>query len=721
MPEIPLTFVCRPRPYPDESLLSYLLRVQFANQYDGLIWLTGWLRGLRHISGRRSQFRPTATLETPFLENLATMTEVPVLDLYQMTLNRYATIQTFPGRPVHYQRLSSGEQVAFCQQSHSLKSWSWTEARSAFCPLCLRETVYHRLPWLLHAVFACSRHDCWLLDTCSNCGASVSVEMIVRSQCALCCASLADMPVIPLDATVADVQQQLMFCLETGTRPTETLPLLSVQALFRLVEGLCATTRQLGWEWEGCYRPEGVTRSPFPSLPQRRASPIQYGSLYTTAWHVVNDWPHGFYTFLDGYLRRPGGGTGTMARSLGSFYGVWLEQGWRHPDLEPVQVAFNDYFVTHFPLSQQMLRLARVKRYPELRERMKWIDVRNASRLLGISSPTIIRMVRDGYVRAYFHDTKTQTGRYFVDREGLESGLQRRASPVTLNQVATEFLTTGKVVQEWIDTGLMSQTGTRLIRGVAHASLTRHDVDRFLEQLTAHVCLKAQRPSHSLTMKMVCLCNNKIGMTSAHVLQRIMDGKLQAFHTDPDLRPFSDLWFDPKEATTLTECIKAENNWLALREIPHLLHVELKTVRLWTQNGLLIPVAHLSRSVYFDRTAVVALQRQLMRSAEVATLLETSEATLSSWVRAGYLPVLRGLEADQAKAYLFDRDAVDRWHVQYITAREAERILGKPSYGVFRQRVRRGKYPSAEIRGIPTRFYYRADLEHFQSNLEQQL
>ncbi|MEQ8676527.1 MAG: TniQ family protein [Aggregatilineales bacterium] len=721
MVEHTTTLVCRPRPYPDESLLSYLLRVQFANHYDGLIWLTWWLRGLRHTPGSRSQFRPTATHETCFLENLATVTGVPVFDLYQMTLNRYAAIFTFPGRPTHYQMLHSGEQVAFCQQSHSLKSWSRTEARSAFCPLCLREAAYHRLPWLLHAIFACPKHDCWLLDTCSSCGASVSVETIVRSQCTRCSASLADMPVIPLDAMVADAQQHLMFCLETGNLPTETLPLLSVQALFRLVEGLCAATRQLGWEGEGCYQPEGVTRHPFPSHPQQSASPIQYGSLYTTAWRVVNDWPQGFYTFLDGYLRRPGGGNGTMKRSLGSFYDIWLEREWCHSDLEPVQTTFNDYFVTHFPPSHQILSLARVKRYPELRERMKWIDVRNAGRLLGVSATMISRMVRDGYVRAYYVNEASHDGRYFVYREDLESGLQQRTSPLTLNQVATEFLTTGKVVQEWMDTGLMSPTGSRLMRGEAHPSLTRHDVDRFLEQLADRACLQEQRPSHTMTLKMVCMRNNKIGMTSARVLQCVMEGKLQAFHTDPDLRPFSDLWFDLEEVATLTERIKAENNWLALREIPLFLHVDLKTVHLWIQNGLLIPVAHSSRSIYFDRTAVATLQKRFMRSAEVATLLETSDAALSSWVCAGYLPVLRGLDAGRGKAYLFDRDVVEQWRAQYITAGEAERLLGRTSYGVFRQRVRRGEYPLAHLEDMHTRFYHRADLKHFQSNLEQQL
>ena len=192
-------------------------------------------------------------------------------------------------------------------------------------------------------------------------------------------------------------------------------------------------------------------------------SPVQHGSLYTSAWLAANDWPHSFHRFLDRLLHRSGQGNGSMKRSLGFFYGIWLERQWRHADLEPVQTAFNDYFSAQFLPTRQLLKLDRVQRYPELREHMKWLDVRNAARLLGVSSPTIARMVRDGYVRAHYPQGKLSAGRYFVYREDLENGLQQRSSPVTVNQVAVEFFTTGGIVQEWIETGLMPQTGVRLI------------------------------------------------------------------------------------------------------------------------------------------------------------------------------------------------------------------------------------------------------------------
>jgi predicted site-specific integrase-resolvase len=715
MPDNP-RLVCRPHPHPDESLLSYLIRLQVANGYDRLIWLIAWLRGKTTV---RTRFRPTTTNETVFLENLAAVTALPIFDLYRMTLNRYVPLRTFPGRPVHYHRLSSGEQVAFCQHRHTLKHWSRTEAATLFCPYCVREAPYHRLNWMLDVVFVCPKHGGWLLDTCASCGASVSVESVVRSHCARCSASLAEMAVIPGDATVAAAQQHLLVGLETGKLPTNTLPPLSIQALFRLLDGLCAATRLLGWE--GCYQPERVSQHPFPFSSQMNLSPVQHGSLYTSAWLTANDWPHSFHRFLDRQLQRSGQGNGSMQRKLGSFYGIWLEQQWRHADLEPVQTAFNDYFSAQFLPTRQLLKLDRVQRYPELREHMKWFDVRNAARLLGVSSPTIARMVRDGYVRAHYPQGKLSAGGYFVYREDLENGLQRRSSSVTLNQVAVEFFTTCGIVREWIETGLMLQTGVRLIRGISHPCLTRQDVDLFLEQVAHCACVQPERPADAVTLKMVCTHNNKIGMTSARVFQRILKGMLHVYHTNPDLQPFGDLWFDPEEVAVLTQRVKAENNWLSLREVAPFLHVELKLVRFWMQTGQLEPVAQFSRSIYFDRAAVAAFQQRLLRSQEVAKWLETSDAALSSWVRAGYLPVLSGKEGGQGKSYRFDREVIAQWSALYVTPGEARRILGTSHYMAFRQRVRRGEFVSPTSAEMPDKFYYRVDVQRYLATLEQPL
>lgn len=624
--------VCRPRPYPDESLLSYLLRVQTANRYEGLIWLTAWL-GDKIVP--RTHFRSTATHQVPFLENLAAVTTVPVLDLYRMTLNRYLFRLTLSDKPVHYQVISSGAQLAFCPQTHTLRRWTRTEEATAFCPQCLREAPYHRLPWMLSVVFACPKHKCWLLDSCATCGANLSVAAVLKGQCEACSAVLADLPTVDLDATVLTVQQHLIACLETGLPPVETLPPLSMPALFRLLEGLSSVIRPLGWDWAGCYQPDGVVQEAFPSDRQHDLSTTQLGSLYTSAWLAIQDWPQGFYIFIDRYREQLGVASGdpSIQRNFGTLYTGWLEIRWRHPDFEPVQLAFNEYLLNYFPPSRQIMSLVRIKRYPELGEQMKLVGVGHAANLLGVVSQTIGRMVRDGYVRAYYPQGYTVGRDYFVYREDLEPGWRQRMAAVTTNQVAREFCSTPGIVNEWIAAGLITQTGSRLVRGTAQPSFIRRDVDDFLDRLAQQACVEPERAHNAKTLKQVCISNTQIGMTATHVLQRVLAGKLKAYHPHSRLQPFDQLWFDADDVYGLLEQVKAENNWIALREIPLFLHVELKIVRHWVKAGLLVPAVTISRSVYFDRAVVDAFRQRILRVPDVVNLLETTESSLWLWTR----------------------------------------------------------------------------------------
>lgn len=710
--------VCRPQPYPDESLLSYLLRLQVANGYEGLVWLTEWLRDKTRP---RADLFPTSTNQLVFLENLATVTTIPVNVLYQLTLNRYLNQLTLPGGTVAIQRTESGEPFAFCLQRHSLQRWARTEVATAFCPQCLREAPYHRLPWMVHAVFTCPKHKCWLLDHCADCGATLSVTAILKGHCATCSAVLADMPTVDLDATVLAVQHHLITCLETGVLPVDTLPPLSMPALFRLLEGLGSVIRPLGWDWAGCYQPAGVVCEAFPPHRQRDLSTIQFGSLYTSAWLAIEDWPQGFFTFIDRYREQLGAASDdpSIQRNLGKLYMSWLENCWRHPDFEPVQLAFNEYLLNHFPPSRQIMSLARIKRYPELGEQMKLVGVGHAANLLGVVSQTIGRMVRDGYVRAYYPQGYTVGRDYFVYREDLEPGWRQRMAAVTTNQVAREFCSTPGIVNEWIAAGLITQTGSRLVRGTAQPSFIRRDVDDFLDCLAQQVCVEPERADNAKTLKQVCISNTQIGMTATRVLQRVLAGKLKAYHPHPRLQPFDQLWFDADDVDGLLEQVKAENNWIALREIPLFLHVELKIVRHWVKTGLLVPVTTVSRSAYFDRTEVDAFRQRILRVPDVMNLLETNESSLWLWTRAGYLPLLRNPREQQGKSYLFDRDVIDHWHAQYVTPTETRRILGASRYIAFRNRVVAGNYPSPVPQAMFPKFYYRTVLEQFQTELAQ--
>ena len=715
MPDIPVTFVCRPRPYPDESLLSYLLRLQAANGYKLLGWVTCWLRD---TTGTPLPNRLTTTNDVTFLQALAEAAVVPVSDVYQMTLNRHAAVLAVPGTVLETVCLASGDPVVMAPTPRLSNRWARPDEATAFCPYCLRETSYHHLSWLLYPVFACTRHQIWLRDTCVDCGKPISVQEVVSGRCQQCEGILAEMPAIPLAPIAGHVQDGLLVLLQGKPISNKDLPPLTPQAVFRLLDGLCSAIRPFVPSSPTFYWPEQIPLQPFPKFGHMAMSVYQFGSLYTSVWPALTHWPHGFETFLTHYRQQAPADAVSMTQLMGNFYAVWLERNWRHPDLEPVQVAFNEYVVTHFPASRQIRHLKRFTRYPELRERFRFVDVRNAAHSLGVSPPMIQRLVRDGYVRVYPQREPARPG-YFVYRADLEDALQHKSERVSLKDMAEAWGVSQPLISDWIAAGLLRPTGARHLHGQPQPVLTQDDMNTFHRQLMQVIQIQRHRPKQTASLQQACFHNGKVGLTATMVLQRVLDGHLTAYHTHPELLPFYQLWFDWQDVMGLTEQVKDERNWMGFLEVWRLLDVSRDVVHLWVERDLLVPVATFARAVYFDRDAVMAFHHRLLRSTEVACWLETSRSALSIWVRAGYLPVLSGMERGQGKGYVFDRDVITDWHTRYVTSGEIRRVLGSAHYFDFLKRVRQGVYAATE--DLPQRFYRRCDLQHLQQELEQQL
>lgn len=713
MSDIP-RLVCRLHPYPDESLLSYLVRLQGANGYDHLHWLTS---GLREWTGRALPPRLVTSEDLDFFAVLATCTEVSTSALYPLTLNRYAAFLLPPGTPVRQLPLTDDRVLALTGQTRHLVHRLRPDRATLFCPQCLAEARYHRLPWLLIPVFACVAHRCWLRDTCAGCGDSVSIISVTNGVCQACQSDLSAMTPLPLDPFTGAVQRALHTMLELGQLPIlEGLPELSVPACFRLLDGLMTVVRQLGWEWVGQHLPASFVQQPFPAGARETLSVQQWGALYGSAWDALQDWPRRFEALLSAFRQQfrsyPGGG---IQHELGNFYTIWLEKNWNHPDLAAVQTAFNQYFVTHFPPSREMVRLKRVQRFPELRQQFAYIDIRNAARTLGVSPPKITRMVRDGYIRVYPQRDASRPGR-FVYRADLETALTEREAVLDYQGAAAELHTTPPVIHDWVAAGLLQQSATRCLNGNIIPVLCRADVAAFRRRLAARVQHRPERPVDAVNLKETCARNGKVGLKAVQVLERVLAGKLPAFHPDPELQPFGDLWFAAADVAALTQQVKNENGWVGFLEVWRRFPVSRETIHLWIAQGHLTPVATFARAQYFDRTQVEQFQQSLLTSKAAMRYLETSRSALSLWVRAGFLPVVSGLGAGTGRQYFFRQTELETFQQRYITPSELRRRSGDAFWSSCCRAVR-AKQLHTFPDGQRARIYLRVEVEAFALTL----
>lgn len=713
MADIP-RLVCRPQPHPDESLLSYLVRLQVANGYDRLHWLTS---GLRAWMGRALPTRLVTTDDVDFLAALAVCAEVSTSTLYRLTLNRYAEVLLPPGTPVRQVQGMDGSVLAFTGHLRRLVHRLHTDQATPFCPHCLAQARYHRLAWLLIPVFACVEHRCWLRETCAGCGHPVSIVSVTNGICPACHSDLSTLPAFPLDPFTKGAQRALLSLLERGQLPlADGLPELSVPACFRLLDGLITVVRQLGWTWVGQSLPASFIRQPFPVGARQTLSVQQWGALHGSAWDALQDWPRRFEGLLSAFRQQPkspsGGG---IQHELGDFYTIWLEKNWNHPDLAAVQTAFNQYFVAHFPPSREMVRLKRIQRFPELRQQFAYIDIRNAARALGVSPPKITRMVRDGYLRVYPERDASRPGR-FVYRADLEVALTEREEVLDYRHAAAELHTIPHMIHKWVKAGLLQQSATRCLNGNTIPVLCRADLAAFRRRLAAQVQCQPERPVDAVNLKETCARNGKVGLNTVQVLERVLAGKLPAYHPDPELQPFGDLWFAAADVVALTQQVKHENGWISFLEAQALFRISRETLHFWISQHYLVPVATYARALYFDRAPVEQFQQSLRTSKTAMTYLETSRSALSMWVRAGFLPVVSGLGAGTGKQYFFRQAELEAFRRCYITPGELRR-RGGDSFWLACCRAVRAQQLHTFPDGQLARVYLRAEVEAFALTL----
>ncbi|KYC34796.1 hypothetical protein WA1_49620 [Scytonema hofmannii PCC 7110] len=157
----------RPRPYPDESLAGYIIRLTENNYYHHpkLIF---------QISGLKTR-GVYANVFIPEQDNLS------LLSLLCETEENVLWSMTFPS--VKYGQIKTENTIRVFGNVVSITSLSKSHVK--LCPLCLQSEPYYRLIWDLLVVTVCPFHQCLLIDKCPYCYQDIkwSIPSVVQCTC----------------------------------------------------------------------------------------------------------------------------------------------------------------------------------------------------------------------------------------------------------------------------------------------------------------------------------------------------------------------------------------------------------------------------------------------------------------------------------------------------------------------------------------------------------
>ena len=205
-------FPCRPQPYSDESLSSYLLRLADANGFA-----TFWqlVQDLFPAWPQTVQL-PRLRWEYPVDDwgFIPLRTQLSLSELTRLTVVPW--VEKF--RPLPVLSRSANRNTG-----HFLNTI--VNSTLQVCPSCLQTEPYWRLGWRLAVTQICVHHRCFLQTHCHHCWQPLTVVATTQRllYCTACGADLRDSPVVTAPAEVIAAQQRQQENLQFLLNPTVSL------------------------------------------------------------------------------------------------------------------------------------------------------------------------------------------------------------------------------------------------------------------------------------------------------------------------------------------------------------------------------------------------------------------------------------------------------------------------------------------------------------------
>jgi hypothetical protein len=652
----------RPPPYPDESLASWLWRLARHNYLVSSSLLMCYLRD-SGVNILPSQIhRLNKVQDDALLAGIAGLAATSGDEIRQHTIHRFARVLILRSG------LKSGNIPDILQPKQSDKDFF--APRFTWCPICLKQARYVRLHWHVPLVVCCEKHNCWLYEECPCCQNRLREDDILQGQCAQCGYDLEDAGVVPVDDEILLMQATVMAWLYNQPVGMDlNLPDVPVATLLRIMQGLRYSAQRAGNDWDFHYVAPEIPRPNLDIVKRRLLTVFERGCLYVTAFRGLQNWPHGFISFLDAYRNRPAEKEPSgFRREFGVLYISWLMRFWKYPAFDFIQEVFNDYLIERMPVYQMMLS-KRVKDYPELADRLEYLDMGRSRKYLKSSVLSIYRLANEGHLT--IHRFEEDARCVWLSRQEMDDLQERWQRYVRLFDLKRILGLSPRLIHELIDAGWLSVVPANVGLKQQGLYVYQDSLNNFIGQLKKRVLTHVNVPERSILLLDVCICNGgSVKLDLVQLLARVFAGKVSAYHPNETLLPLNAMWFEAEDVENLSETMKTEQDWINLTETPAYLEVGRRVFGHLLDTGLLQPQQRFGNKQLFRKRDVLALRERCITSAQTARLLSIPIAYISSLVRLGSLKPISGPGVNQHGHYLFDRQNILAWKRQYVMYNE---------------------------------------------------
>lgn len=512
--------------FPDESLPSALARLAMLNHYDSPNVLTRLCR--LNQFGDEPALRPSCST---IFERITALTGIPPDRLYAGTVHRFAPLLNLPDHPLDQLTLPNG-QVRPCFVPEKRSRAVRPEAAAQFCPDCLQEHPYHRLPWALSAISVCLRHHRLLVDCCPACHRFVSLPAAAVVYCQHCRADLTQITsdVFPIDDLGQQSQQVIQRWFMNPLLPEESLgnllPPRPPAVWYYVMTQLGANLKRY--------------QSGTPSLPSHRPTPWQSYTHYRVAFQALRDWPVGLYRFLEDQLN-----PACSKADQDVVYSEWLAPIWCQPGLEFVQEALEEYLIDHCSELTNLRFPRRCRGQVRSAQRLSFMTLDEASDLLHIPAALVWRLAQLGRItlieefprRSYFARLVRRSSVWAM-RRSWQIGLSR-------SEAAWWLGVSDAMLSDLVDAKLLA------VETLPHQGLPEQFSKQAIADLWSLLVERVQSAFNVtpelLELDAAARLVKPMGLNATHLVGAVMQEQLPAYHEEPVLSAIDQVLFYPRD------------------------------------------------------------------------------------------------------------------------------------------------------------------------------
>lgn len=363
----------REKPYSDESLLGYIIRLTALNGYDTPTWITKCAK-LGYI-GHQCSFVLNDNVN---LEPLARLSGTSVNELQSLL---YKSSDGSNGK--FASRLIFGQSVS----SYVIRIWE-----PKICPACIRESEYCRKVWDLTPITACPIHKCLLLYKCPKCQKRVSWVRENIGRCPLPCGYCwrdAQLQFVE-DSELAVARQVYKLCGLSCANIFSDNALSNTLLTQLTLENLIRSLFFIASQFHGVIDTKGKRFSFMGN--------VDIHNLLKKATLVFNNWPGNYFSFLD--WRRAQIPVKTSAYGLRKDFAEYKSALYKQlsaPELDFMRDGFEEYLVKHWHGGYTV----HVKRLNDVaRHEGRYLSRRKAKDLLRVGVESVDKLIASGKLKA---------------------------------------------------------------------------------------------------------------------------------------------------------------------------------------------------------------------------------------------------------------------------------------------------------------------------------